>query len=429
MKRCILFLVLCSAFPALSHRAEAQPPDALIARIHQVTALFRTAPGGYDTIFDADFLNQIPAAQLTAIFTQYVSNYGNVTRWHYIDISKPWSAKLRIETSKGFAVDLSLAATEGGKHLLHGLLLSAATPQTRTLPDVVDTLKGFPGMTAFLAATLSSSGIESIAALHPDSALALGSTFKLYVLARLLKEINEGKRHWNDVIYLDSNSRAFPSGQMHTWPNNSPVTLATAATLMISISDNTAADLLLHTLGRENVESMVRESGNTHAERDVPFLTVLETWKLKSNDMRLGKEYLHRSTDARRQFLDREVARFPRDSITLGGGVSAIDRLEWFASPRDIAALFRYILDNSQSGEGRAVRDILAVNPGLSEKTRWQYIGYKGGSEPGVLNMSYLLESKSGTWYVLTGSWNDPNHSLKDDDFEGIMQRAAELLP
>ena len=106
-----------------------------------------------------------------------------------------------------------------------------------------------------------------------------------------------------------------------------------------------------------------------------------------------------------------------------------IDKIEWFASPNDIANVLKYIRDHSAAGEGRRVRDILAVNPGLPiDKSKWEYIGYKGGSEPGVLDLSYLLRLRSsGEWYVITGTWNDTEAALTEANFEGYIQRAIEL--
>jgi len=410
--------------------AHSQPQAPLVARINQAAALFRSDPGGFDTLFTSSFLNQVSPSQLSAYSSELFTNNGSVTSWRYLDSSKAWSAKVQLMFSKGFSVDMSLAVTETAPHLIQGLLLGAPTPQMKTMDEIITKLSGLRGTTAFLAAKLGTSGIEPIAQLHPDSAMALGSAFKLYVLATLLHDINAGKRHWSDVVELDSATRAFPSGEMHAWPIGSPVTLATAATLMISISDNTATDLLIHTLGRENIEAILREAGNTHAERDMPFLTTLEMFKLKSKGLRLGKKYVQQTLTGKRAFLAKDVAEFPRDSVTLGSEVAMIDKIEWFASPRDIANVLIYLRDNSVSGEGKKVRDILAVNPGLSfDKKHWDFVGYKGGSEPGVLNQSFLLRAKSGEWYVLTGSWNDPNLALTDSDFEGIMQRAAELLP
>jgi Beta-lactamase enzyme family len=409
--------------------AKAQPSTALVTRINECAALFSADPGGYDTLFSSDFLNQVPASQLTTIFSDYFNKYGGVVRWNYLDSSKIWGAKVRLALSKGFSVDLSIAASESGNHLITGLLLGAATPQLGTLDDIVTKMSKLRGTAGFLAAKLTTNGIEPLAKWNPDTALALGSAFKLYVLAALLKEINSGARHWSDVIYLDSATRAFPSGEMQAWPVGSPVTLATAATLMISISDNTAADLLAHTLGRTNIEAMLRETGNTHANRDIPFLTTLEMFKLKSHDAQMGNHYVELSTAAKDTCLMHEVVGFPRDSVSFGAAPEMIDKIEWFASPNDIANLLKYIYDHSTAGEGKRVRDILSVNPGLSmDKSKWEYIGYKGGSEPGVLNLSFLLQAKStGEWYVITGTWNDTNAALEESDFEGYIQRATEL--
>ena len=427
MKRIIVVL---AALIISAGSAYSQPSADLIARINQSAALISSNPAGLDTIFSDDFLNQVPVQQLTTIYSEYFEKYGGLVGWKFLDSSKIWKAKARLMLSKGFLVDMSIAASETGKHLITGLLFGPGTPQFKTLDDVVTKMSKLRGITGFLAAKLTGSGTEKIAAWNQDTALALGSAFKLYVLATLLKEINSGKRNWTDVIYLDSASRAFPSGEMHAWPNQSPVTLATAATLMISISDNTAADLLIHTLGRENVEAMLRETGNSHASLDIPFLTTLEMFKLKSKGLRLGNEYVQLTANKQKSFLTREVANFPRDSVAFGDAVAMINKIEWFASPNDIANLLKYIRDNSTSGEGAKVRDILSVNPGLPlDKSRWDYIGYKGGSEPGVLNLSFLLRAKSsGQWYVFTGSWNDTESALKDADFEGYIERAIELV-
>jgi Beta-lactamase enzyme family len=428
MKR--IFIIFGALFFA-ANAAYAQPARDLVARINEGAALFCANPGGFDTIFSPDFLNQVPASQLTAISTGFFDKYGGVVRWSYLDSSKIWSAKVRLVLSKGFSVDMSIVASESGNHLITGLLLGAPTPQLNTLDDLVTKISKLRGTTGFLAAQLTANGIEPIAQWNPDTALALGSAFKLYVLATLLKEINSGHRHWSDVIYLDSASRAFPSGEMHAWPIGTPVTLATAATLMISISDNTAADLLAHTLGRMNIEAMLQETGNTHANRDIPFLTTLEMFKLKSHDAQIGKQYVELPAKKRNAYLNHDVATFPRDSVSFGVGPEMIDNIEWFASPRDMANLLKYIHDHSATGEGSHLRDILAVNPGLSiDKSKWKYVGYKGGSEPGVLNLSFLLQSKStGNWYVITGTWNDTNAALEESDFEGYIQRATELTP
>ena len=63
---------------------------------------------------------------------------------------------------------------------------------------------------------------------------------------------------------------------MHTWPEGSPLTLHTAAVLLVSLSDNTAADLLLAELGRDRVEASLDGAGVGKHPMLRPFLSTLE---------------------------------------------------------------------------------------------------------------------------------------------------------
>src|SRR6185436_9794365 len=119
-----------------------------------------------------------------------------------------------------------------------------------------------------------------LASLEPEQPLAIGSAFKLFILAELNRQIGAGQRHWSDVVTLDR--RSIPSGSLQTWPPGSPMTLHTLAALMISVSDNTAADMLLHTLGRENVERMMTTLGISNAARNLPLLSTLEMTAIKT---------------------------------------------------------------------------------------------------------------------------------------------------
>ena len=91
-------------------------------------------------------------------------------------------------------------------------------------------------------------GGEPLIAMRDAEQMPLGSTFKLYVLATLAREIRQGERAWDDQVTLTA--RSFPSGMMQDWPANSPVTLQTLASMMISISDNTATDQLIDAAGK-----------------------------------------------------------------------------------------------------------------------------------------------------------------------------------
>ncbi len=97
-----------------------------------------------------------------------------------------------------------------------------------------------------------------------------------------------------------------------------------------------------------------------------------------------------------------------------------IDTLEWFAGRDDLLRLMRHLT----TGTDDTARAIMTVNPSLAgANDRWRYAGYKGGSEPGVLNLSWLLRDEAGEWHALLMSWNDPDTALPDGALEAIATR------
>jgi hypothetical protein len=77
-----------------------------------------------------------------------------------------------------------------------------------------------------------------------------------------------------------------------------------------------------------------------------------------------------------------------------------------------------------------AVRDVLSINPGIPDDAHlFSYIGYKGGSEPGVLSASWLLQRASDrTWRYCGVAWNDPQHAVDQDRFEYLAGAGRALL-
>ena len=53
----------------------------------------------------------------------------------------------------------------------------------------------------------------------------------------------------------------------------------------------------------------------------------------------------------------------------------------------------------------------------------WAYVGFKGGSEPGVVNFSWLLRDVAGVDHVLVMSWNDPAQRGRRNPFLGFAQQ------
>lgn len=259
-----------------------------------------------------------------------------------------------------------------------------------------------------------------------DQPLALGSTFKPYVLVALAEDVKAGRRRWTDVVPLTEKS--YPSGRLQDWPKGAPLTLHTLASLMISISDNTATDQLITALGRERILKLMKESGHADPRANDPFLTTRELFVLKTIDPVFLERWRARTPDAMTAAEVLMVAANPSlDEVNavFAQGPEAID-IEWFASPADLAKLFAHV---RKTADPKAF-EIMAINPSATPpiKENWRYIGFKGGSEPGVVNLTWLLTDKAGRDWVLTLGWNNAAAVVDEGKPEGIAQRIL-LLP
>ena len=197
---------------------------------------------------------------------------------------------------------------------------------------------------------------------------------------------------------------------------------------MISVSDNAATDELIRVLGRDAVEQKLATIGHSAPDKALPLLTTVEVFALKSNPALRAR--FEKATEAQqRDILDNEAAALGYDRIDLsqlGSGPVAIDSIEWFASSADIALLMNHL----RRIDSKTALDILAVNKGIAPAAaaKWKYLGYKGGSEPGVISMSFLAQSKVGEWYAISGSWNNSAAEVNKDAFAALMGRLVDSV-
>lgn len=425
--RCALLLAV-AAGPVTARLAAQGPDDALVRRANQVAALIRAEPAGFDTLFAPAFLAQVPPARLVPILAQIHRDGGVVTRVTLVERTGPTGGRFDFVTERGLAVPVRLTVEAEPPARVAGLFFSPPVRLAPDFPTLVQELRALPGTVSFQAARLEGDRVVPLAELNPDTALAIGSAFKLYALGTLVDEIRRGRRAWADVVRLDSAAKSVPSGALRDWPAGTALTLQTLATLMISQSDNTATDQLIRTLGRERVERHQAAMGHAAPGRNVPFPTTREITRLKT-DTALGSRYLAADAGGRRALLAK-AATGPVDASALAGGRPArIESLEWFASAADLVRAMRWLRDATAAGAAAAGRGVLAVNPGLPQPAgTWAYQGFKGGSESGVLNLTFLLAAPDGTWYAVAASWNDPAAPVDQNRLLGLVGRALQLL-
>jgi beta-lactamase class A len=449
MSRMILLLpALCLAFAATwlprsaGHAGDAPPaPPAaqseatLESRAAEVQRMISASPEWADGLFDAAFLQAVPPAQVAQISKSLHSNYGAITEMRIDARESPWSGKLSALTDKGFTIPVSLTLDASPPHAVVGLWFGQPVPRIEDWAALVKRLRALHGDVSFGAWKLGET-LEPLAELESDRPLALGSAFKLYVLGALARELESGALRADSTVELRAAWRSLPSGRLQDWPAGLPMTVSSLAAAMISESDNTATDHLLFALGRAKVEAMLPAMGNEHAARSLPFLGTAEMFRLKlAGDGALADAYAGLDESARRAFLAERVTpeAVPLSALeSAAGGWTKprhVDDVEWFGSARDMARAMDWLRLATAGEHAALLRGVLAINPGITvDRGVFPYAGFKGGSEPGVVQMCFLLQHSSGDWYALCAGWNDTRRLVDETEFAGLVARAIELV-
>ena len=432
----VLFLAATLALLPLAAAAQTLPaaPTAVAApelsqRIAELPAMIR-GEGDYAAYFAPAFRAQIPPDKFAQVAQQLVAANGAVQRVESVTPLSTHAAMLRLGFADGIA-DVKIAVDPAAPHQVTGLLIAGFAARAATLDAVVQALQAEPGLTGFAFARLGSGAPELLKAADADRPLAIGSAFKLVILAELVRQTNAGLRTWDDLVTLDG--RELPGGAYTPSPKGTQVSLRELAGKMISVSDNSATDILLATLGREQVEAMLPVVGVEAAARNRPYLSTLEMFKLKGVAKgALGDRWTVADEAGRRAMLA-EIDAQPNAAIDpmlfKDGKPLRIDTIEWFFSPTDLIRTMDWLRRNTEGPKGAEARAILSKNPGIGPTRAgdWAYVGYKGGSEPGVMSMSLLLQSKQGGWYALSAAWNNSAAEVDEARFAGLVSRAAEL--
>ena len=403
--------------------AAAQTP--LEARADQVIGVINgtVAP---DAVFSEGFLAAVPPAQLKSVSASLTAQFGQAVAVDLLDPRDGTRAVLHVRFERGLAKgSIAIAPDEGNRvsELLFTAFDSLAVAGDTPAAITAD-LAALPGSVNAWFAPLDGGAPTII--IGADKPLALGSTFKLYVLAALAEDVKAGRRKWTDVAALTEKS--YPSGRLQDWPQGAPLTLHSLASLMISISDNTATDQLIAVLGKARILKLMMDSGHADPGANDPFLTTRELFMMKGGpDSRVAA---YRAGDAavRSAILDSLANQtVSLDAVNAGfaAGPKALD-IEWFASPADLAKLLAYMRRTADP----AGFEIMAINPSATPAilANWTYIGFKGGSEPGVINLTWLLTDKAGRDHLLTLGWNNPAAAVDEGKLETIAQRIL-LLP
>ncbi len=365
--------------------------------------------------FDRAFLAQVSPFQLNATLGGVKS-----LRLDSITTSTPDALLMTVTVNGGPQLSVSIAVDSSG--LISGLLLrpagaplpSAPPPVPSTWVGVDREIRSVAPQVRLLVAAVSGNACRPIQAIDATTAAPLGSAFKLYVLDALANAVASGRVSWSQQLTITSKLKSLPSGDLQNEPDGTRVSVQQTAANMISISDNTAADMLITLLGRTAVEAAASRSGMADPGRDVPFLTTRELFVLKLDDWPvLARRYLALDTAGRLALLTGTVDQVPLSTLNPQPWTAPrdIDSLEWFASPTDICHVYASLSALARQPGLAPVASVLEINNGGMNLAsgQWRSVWFKGGSEPGVLTLNYLATTRSGHTYLVSVLAENPS--------------------
>lgn len=318
-------------------------------------------------------------------------------------------AELR-QLVSGPAGTLLATLTVGPDGLLAGLRFAAYAPAPATWSAVDSALRTLAPRVSFAAMRIGPSGCRLVHGKDPDTVRPLGSAFKLYVLGALAAAVKSGRLSWDTEVPLKPAWKSLPSGVLQDQPDGTVFTLAEYADYMMSISDNTATDHLIHTVGRDAVQRRFIHFGNTAA--NAPVLTTREFFALKSwHYPAVAGAYAALPPKLRAPMLPL-LDRVPRDRIAGWTTPRMIDRVEWFGSPVDMCQAYAGLWAQQEPPVDAA----LSLNDGglALPSARFPTVWFKGGSEPGVLTLTYLARAADGTLISASLMLSDPARALDE---------------
>lgn len=410
-------------------RSGPEPKDALDWVMAALAGPSELTAAEVEIRFAASFLEQVPSAKVIAIFEQLAA----VGPYQIVEREQKGSRFSLLLQSKQARLRMNLATAEEAPHQIVSLLFKPEANEEslpKSYQEVLATLATQGTDTHFFIAELVKDKCVATQSHNGDARLAIGSAFKLWVLLALGEMIDETASTWDTELAIDETRKSLPSGTMQNEAPGTKHSLRKFATQMISISDNTATDHLIHHVGRKAVEKALRLSKHSAPRSNMPFLSTREMFvlKLAASDEEIDR-YRKASLAKKRKLL--AALRSRKLELSMASdwtGPRALD-VEWFATAPDLCGVMGALAEKGGYDPSSEVLTILGKNPGVPvDREQWSFVGFKGGSEPGVMNLSWLLQRADGRWFVVVLTVNNEDEALDESAIVRAATAALQLL-
>jgi hypothetical protein len=377
--------------------------------------------------FSGEVLSQVPAPALIDTFTELRAQFAPVAVVQILGIPTPLEINALVTSGDQTRFIVTVTVEQEPPHRMTGLLFSPYSEEMPEVPalagwtELDELLQSAGPAVSVLAATLEDNGgLEPIHSLNPETVLAIGSAFKLYVLGAVAEAIEAGRLAWTDEIEVTDAVKSIPSGVTQNEISGTMLPVDELARRMISISDNTATDMLMQAVGREACEAALITMGNSVPERNMPMITTREMSILKYGEMDLLEAFASADEEERRHLLETRVSGAPLPSLAQAAARTnpiAIATVEWFATMEDLGRALIWLWDASDRPGLAPIKEILTINAGYPvDEAVWPVVAFKGGSEIGVLALAWYLERADGERFVFAAAVNNPDAPLPEQD-------------
>lgn len=417
----LIWLIFSQSFILNSQdkKEENQNPyKKLVIAAWRLSSRISPNPIKLNYVFDNSFFKSLTEEKTIEVLKKIHSENGEVVNVTSVTYHSNVWGDFFFHTDKDYIIPVTITINDSGK--IVGVFFRPSFKKTAFLEDITKKFEALSCEKKGLLIKKLGSIEDNVYALNEKEIFPMGSAFKLYILAYMVE--NDVK--WDKVVKIKESDYSLPTGKMHLYPKGAPITLFSLAEAMISQSDNTATDILIENLGRENIENFMKEH-NSKPELNIPFLKTAEMFKIKSSTQ-IAENYIKADTKEKRKILEKIKETRPdiKKLLNISSPYKPYN-IEWFASPSDICSLMDYFKTKNNVYSNA----ILSINPGLDTKTgEYAFAGYKGGSESGVLSMNWLLKTKNQTYYCVSSFASDEKQNIDEKTYFSVMQEILNVL-
>jgi beta-lactamase class A len=169
-----------------------------------------------------------------------------------------------------------------------------------------------------------------------------------------------------------------------------------------------ATDLLMARLGPGAVERALVHAGHHDPASMTPFPNTHELFSVGWGEPDLREQWKAASPQGRAQLIAQTKTRHYEPDPARTHTPASPYGAEWYGTAADICRVHA-ALQSAAVGPAAPVKDILSAIPGIDlDKTKWDYIGAKGGNLPGDLTFSWYAVDRTGQPWVVSFQMNWP---------------------